>query len=174
MDPDTQTHCFEQSRLEQSREEELFQRIMGEAKQEQTPLDDLLDATLRLAFPQGKDSDIERALGALKARSAEWQNRLDQGGNPCWISLAPQEPDESQDTAQPDAKRPSGTKDAKRPAHMKDAQHPPDNPADTKDAAPPKKTPAPSFARGLIRLVVFAGIVMLAYHFLVVRGGVMP
>ena len=170
--PDAQT-LFEQSRLEHNREEELFQRIMGEAQYEKTPLDELLRSTLRLAFPHAKDSDLERALGMIRARSAEWRNNLDQDGNPRWITLPLRERDSAKDTEQAGATRPPDTKDATRHSN-KDATRLPDTKDDTKDADPPKEKAKPTFLGGLIRLVVFAGLVLLAYHILVVRGWLMP
>jgi hypothetical protein len=147
--PDAQTLL-----LEQSREEELFQRIMGEAQHEKTPLEELLKSTMRLAFPHAKDSDLERALNEIKARSTEWQNNVDQDGNPRWISLPLRERNNSKTKAQPSVARPSATK--------------------TKNAAPQKKDKKSGFLHGLIRLVVFGAIFVLLYYTLIIRGCSMP
>jgi hypothetical protein len=148
--PDAQTLL-----LEQSREEELFQRIMGQAQNEKTPLNELLASAMRLAFPKAKDSDLEHALGTFKARNAAWQDSIDLDGNPCWISLPLRERDKNKAKAQPGVARSSAARK-------------------TKNAAPEKKDAVPKFLRGLIRLVVFGAIFALLYYFLIVRGHTMP
>jgi len=188
--PDPQTLL-----LEQIREEELFQRIMEEAKQEKTPLEDLLKHTIRLVFPQAEDSHVERALAAFKARSAERQNRVDRDGNPHWISLTVSERDESGVRIKPDTVRPSDAESAappktdtkgrsekdrerpgifkrfwgmfSRPPDPRRTQITPDPIAARKGATPP---PRPSPLRGLVRLSLLFGICALVYYALALRG----
>jgi|GEM_PF-4104579 len=188
--PDAQT-LF----LEQSREEELFQRIMGEATQEKTPLEDLLRHTMRLAFPHALDSDLERAIGVIKARTDHWQDSFDREGNPCWISLTLSERDENTDKIQPDAVLPSDAESAAPPKtdtegrSEKDRERPgffggllgmffrPPDPRRTqitpasiaagRGTIPP---PQPRPLRSLIRLVILGGICALAYYALVIKG----
>ena len=141
--PDAQTLL-----LEHNREEELFQHIIGEAQHEKTPLEELLKPTLHLAFPHAKDSDLEHALSTIKTRSAEWQNNIDQDGNPCWISLSLPERNRGKNTTQSAAIRPGAKK----------------------NATPQKKNPL----RSLMRLLLFVGIFALLYYTLIARGCAMP
>ena len=154
--------------LEQNREEELFQRIMGEAKHEKTPLDNLIKNTVRLAFPHTKDNDIERTLGVIKACTAHWESRFDRDGNPCWITLNQLVCDKAADKVQPDAKLPS---DAESAAPSKKNQVTPTSIAADRDRLPPLQ---PKPLRRVIRLALYSGFCVLIYHILIVRGCAMP
>lgn len=148
--------CAQTLLHEQNREEELFQRIMGQARHEHTPLEELFEAALRLAFPHAQDDDHERALGVIKSRIADWKKDFDLEGNPCWITLKLPERAAKKDAVQPGA------------------VHPPEcekrGPQKTDTAPPPRSRSV----RGLVRLLVFGCLCGLFYYGLVVRGCTMP
>lgn len=81
----------EELMLELRHEEEIFQRIINNARHEENSIEDLLRQGLHLAFPKAGKEDLERAYELFQAREQRWQNALDEEGNPTWISLTLQD-----------------------------------------------------------------------------------
>lgn len=184
--PDAQT-LF----LEQKREEELFQCILEEARQEETALNGLFGHVMRLAFPNTPEADRERALGMILSRTANWQNSFDKDGNPRWISLTLPERDEHEKGIHPDPVLPSDMESAAPPqadaretpekngnvsgffarlsgifSGIPGSGHQPATAAGRGTIPPPRPRPL----RGVARLVIVGSICAVLYHALVVRG----
>ncbi|MDL2267072.1 hypothetical protein LJC46_03680 [Desulfovibrio sp. OttesenSCG-928-G15] len=74
--------------LVQSAEEERFHHIMAEARDANVPIENLLRATLNLAFPNASREDVDRAHARVMQELTAWQSALDNEGNPAWLTLA--------------------------------------------------------------------------------------
>ena len=173
----------------QAEEEALFLGIIRDAGRAQTPLDNLFRQTMRLAFPQASEDDLERSLKVIKARTEDWQSTLDKNGNPAWISVHLHEGAENGEGLHPGGVLPSDAetaappkvdtegrseRDRERPglfggilgmfsgaASGKRHQITPESIAAGKGTIPP---PERRPLRGIVRLAMLVGLCVLAYR----------
>lgn len=72
---------------EQEREHDLFRQVLEDARKPDTPLRDLFAGLTRLGTPGRPEEEYRKAAERCAEEALQWQDSLDEEGNPRWISL---------------------------------------------------------------------------------------